>query len=413
MVLKEFSFSVTQTLDKKNLKELVLVFFAVFCHFLTCLNFYSLNNYLKISDTFFSGNQLNSEYWVVVCFIGRILGVCILGKYAQRFGFFKSMHLISGLFLILDILFAIFCFSYQYAHEIDERFYFFRLFYCFLQPGALILPSIYLFNRNHNSNHFMISAYLVLAIFIAKFISYRLKSIQLPCLELWISLPIITTFLSLSIYWHLQKFSVHSKNELSKSQSIPSKVKILSILLGAACATGIFYNHTFLSSFLLNTSIIEPNIIFSRFSYYSLWAFFILPGAKISQRFGFYKTSLISLAILFILSIFPLLSNLTFTLYIAHQLLFAFFSAIFIAPILATLYKLFDPYSDTYHHMLWFVIGFSLCIFIAFFEKDIVFQNSATNIGCYAFSTSLVLCFLVIFKFGPLILSESAHEKSC
>jgi len=51
---------VTQTLDKKNLKELVLVLFVVFCHFLTCLNFYSLNNYLKISDTFFLVTNLET-----------------------------------------------------------------------------------------------------------------------------------------------------------------------------------------------------------------------------------------------------------------------------------------------------------------------------------------------------------------
>ena len=152
-------------------KKLILFYVAIIFQFFSCIDFYCVNSYLQSSqqhsDVFYVFNKLDVSYWLIACFLGRLAGAYAIGKYALRAGFFGSMHLISALFVVFTALFAVSCFSQDYSFDVDNKFYFFRFFYCFLQPAALILPSIYLLNTPPISGQAMISAGLVLAIFIA------------------------------------------------------------------------------------------------------------------------------------------------------------------------------------------------------------------------------------------------------
>ena len=397
--------------DKRHTKEQILIFLAISCQFITGSNFYSINNYLKISEGVF-GNQLDSTQWVVFCFFGRLLGVCILGKYAERFGFFKSMHVVSGLFVTFTTLFLFFCFMHHSFPVTDERFYLFRLYHCFLEPAALFLPYIYLFNKIPSSNHFITGAYLVFGVFLGKVATYGLKFIQAVYPTGWAVIPVITTLLAWGIYGYLQMTSL--KN-LSTDAAIittkpfkipiPLKVKTLSLLLGAACATAIFYNHTFLSHYMHDIAVIDPRFNISGVLYYSLWVLCLIPGVKLTEYFGFLKVARCSLIGLVILTFNPFFTHCPPVIYPTCQVVFAICSAFFVAPLLAVLHKLYTPYPSTFHRMFWYVFGFGLCILFAFFEKTLAFQQGYSGLGWCVFSASLGLCLLA------LLLEDSNCEK--
>lgn len=410
-----------------------LIFLAIVCQFMSGVNFYSLNHYLNLSDVFF-GNQLDSRYWVVACFFGRLLGVVIIGKYAERFGFFRSMQVISGFFVSFSVLFALFCLIPD-ACAIDERFYFFRLCYCFLQPAALFLPCIYLFENIPASYHLGGGAILVFGVFIGEVGAYGLKFIQTQYPIGWTIIPVLTTLIAWGIYGYLQKTSktfvknLSTKDEIeAKTQAepgpepqleaeglnlegveikgvgemklltksmmtyIPLKVKILSFFIGAASATAVFYNHTFLSHYMLDVVVINPQFNFSGISFYVLWAICLIPGIKLTQYFGFLKVACLSLIVMVILTFNPLFFYFPLVMYTVCQILLAIGSAFFMAPLLAGLDELYTPYPSPFQRMFWYVLGFSTCILLAFFEKAFTLRYGFRGLGWCVFNASLGLC---------------------
>ena len=278
---------------KFSLKHQVLICLAVTCQFISCLNFYSINNYLKVSEGVF-GDQLDGSHWVIFSFFGRLLGVCILGKYAERFGFFKTIQVISGLFVIFATLFFLFCFVHHSYHVNFDQFYYFRLYYCFLEPAAIFLPAIYLFKVTSPSRHIILSAVIIFAVFLGQLGAYFLKFIQLLHPTAWAVVPVITTSLSWIIYGYLQndskknqELNVVSQASIADIPLIPVRVKIISTLLGGALAAALFYNHTYFSHYISDIALIDSRFNISGVSYYSLFALFFIPGAVLTRRFGF------------------------------------------------------------------------------------------------------------------------------
>ena len=384
--------------QKISKKILPLIFLAIFCQFLTSLNFYAINNYLQKQGELFIGNQLDSRYWVIACFLGRILGMCVFGVYARCFGFFKSMQAISILFLTLTITFALFIFNEQLLHTLDDQFYFFRFYYCFLQPAALFLPLTYLFCITDSSKHLSLSALSIFSVFSAEVFSFGLKFTQVFYPSLWAILPIITTCFGWGIYCYLQKISANETSATIQLEStmISKEIKILSTALGAASATAIFFNHTFLSHYHTEIVILETHFNLSGVLYYLLWFLFIIPGCMLTKQFGFFKVAQFSLGCLIFLTFNPFFSDAQPFMLIVRQVTFAICSAFFIAPMLAALHNLYEPSRSSSHKILWWTIGFSICIFIAFFEKDFSFRSGFTCFGWCVFNLSLILCLIAL-----------------
>jgi len=384
-------------------KELSLIFIALIGQLFASMNISFLNTYLKgtqgYADAFFASDDLRFVYWMLLTVFGRIFGAYFIGKYADKFGFFKSMIFVSKSFLVLSVFCALFCLTHELSYEINRGFYLLRFFYCFLEPAALILPSLYLLNRSSHLNQYKFSALLIGAVFVAKYASYHLIHLPSALMEFWYVFPLIATALSWGIYSYLAKNSAPLTATIPKSSPMPSQLKILSTLFGAACATGAFYHHFFVSYYSVNINIVDANFDLGSVVYYTLCGLFLFPAAKLCEKFGLYKTARISLGMLFLLGMNSILASPTSTMYAVQQLLFSFFSALFIVPVLVVLhrlYKNFPSFSDT---MFWFMLGFSGCTVLAFCEQQLAQQKGFSGIGWCVYSASIFLCLIAIHKF--------------
>jgi hypothetical protein len=398
-------------------KELIFIFLAIFCQLFASMNMSFLNTYLKgtqgYADVFFASDELRFIYWMLLTIFGRIFGAYFIGKYADKFGFFKSIVFVSKSFVVLSVLCAVFCLTHEISYEINRGFYLLRFFYCFLEPAALIFPSLYLLNRSSHLNQYKLSTLLLAAVFIAKSASYHLIYLPPALMEFWCVLPLIATALSWGIYSYLAKNSAPLTATTSKKSPMPSQLKILSTLFGAACATGAFYHHFFVSYYSVNINIVDANFDLGSVVYYTLCGLFLFPAAKLCEKFGLYKTTRISLVMLFILGMNAILASPTSTMYFVQQLLFSFFSALFIAPILVVLHRLYKSclrFSDT---MFWFMLGFSGCTVLAFCEQQLAKQKGFSGIGWCVYSASIFLCLIAIHKFrSNTILGERSKVDS-
>ena len=397
-------------------KELIFIFLAIFGQLFASMNISFLNAYLKKTqgyvDVFFASDELLFIYWMLLTVFGRIFGAYFIGKYADKFGFFKSIVFVSKSFVVLSVLCAAFCLTHELSYEINRGFYLFRFFYCFLEPAALILPSLYLLNLNDTFSHYKFSTLLTAAVFIAKSASYHLMYLPPALMGFWYVLPLISTALSWGIYSNLAKNSTSLIATTQKKSPMPFQLKILSTLFGAACATGVFYHHFFVSYYSVNINIVDANFDLGSVVYYTLCGLFLFPAAKLCEKFGLYKTTRISLGMLFILGMNSILASPTSIMYLVQQLFFSFFSALFIAPmlVLSRLHKKFSSFSDT---MFWFMLGFSGCTVLAFYEQQIALQKGFSGISWCVYSASIFLCLIAIYKFrSHTILGERSKADS-
>lgn len=383
-------------------KESIFIFLAIFGQLFASMNMSFTNSYLQetkdLSDIFFASNKLVFTYWILLPILGRICGAYFFGKHADRFGILKSILSVSRNFVFLTLLCAVFCFTHEFSHEMDTGLYIIRFLYCFLEPAALILPSLYLLNRRPQ-NQYKLSALLIGAVFVAKSASYHLMYLPPALMKFWYLVPLITTSLSWAIYCHLEKHSESEKAPASNSLPMPFQKKVLNSLFGAACATGAFYHHFFVNYYSVNINIVDARFDLGSVMYYTLCGFFLFPAAKLSERFGLYKTARISLGMLFLLGMNSILASPTSTMYAVQQLLFSFFSALFIAPMMVVLHRLYKKYSSFSDTMFWFMLGFSLCTVLAFFEQQLGFQKGFKGIGWCVYSASIFLCLIAIYKF--------------
>ncbi len=398
-------------------KELIFIFLAIFGQLFASMNISFLNAYLKktqwYDDLFFASDQLLFYYWMLFTVYGRIFGAYFIGKYADKFGFFKSIVFVSKSFIVVSVLCAAFCLTHELGYEINLGLYLFRFFYCFLEPAALILPSLYLLNFNDTFSHYKFSMLLIAAVFIAKSASHHLMYLPPALIRFWYILPLISTALSWGIYSNLAKNSTSLTATTQKKSPMPFQLKILSTLFGAACATGVFYHHFFVSYYSVNINIVDARFDLGSVVYYTLCGLFLFPAAKLCEKFGLYNTTRISLGMLFILGINSIFASPTSIMYLVQQVLFSFFSALFIAPMLIVLHRLYKSclrFSDT---MFWFMLGFSGCTVLAFYEQQIALQKRFSGIGWCVYSASIFLCLIVTYKFrSHTILGERSKADS-
>jgi len=381
-----------------NVKELALIFLAISCQLFACMNLSFLNKHIQIAciqDPFFIQNHLDLTDWILWTTLARILGAYFLGKYAHKLGLSKAILFMSASFTLIAVLGAAFCITQQVSYEAIQGFYIIRFFYCFFEPAALILPALYILDNSSRLDHYKISALLLIAVFVAKSASYHLIYLAPEFLNLWYILAPVTTSSAWIIYRYLGRHSKLKKALISSSAIMPLEIKILAALIGAACATGIFYHHFFASYYSLNIKIVETSADLGSVTYYVLCALFFLPASKLCEKFGLYKTALLSLFALFILGVNSVLSSPDSVMYVAQQVLFSFFTSLFISPALVVLYRVYKNYSNGLAGMHYFVLGFGLCTLLARLEQQVALQK---GLGWCVYSISIVLCFMAIHK---------------
>ncbi len=395
-----------------SLNTLFFTALAVLCQSINFLNFGLINDFLKVyalaSGFFVKSSNIDSNIWVITIFFARIIGVIFLARMAMKIGFLKLIKITSFLYVIIS---AIFVFVVQFNWEFGEitaGIYIAKFFYSFLQTSFEIFPCVYLFQKYEKSNYFLISGLVIGAMSLGRLITSLVKQNIPENPHICFIITLIAATLAWLIYRYIEKHSPSINDSFAKIASVFSSVswkqKALCPLLGAASATIIFFNDMYFRNFISDVLVMDLNFIFHRWIYFIIYIFLLAPAVLLSKRFGFVNMALISLMGLFMLTTFPASTIVHPLIYYTHQTLFASFSAIFSAPLLAPMHTKSAP--KFYIKIVCFTIGFNVCLLLATLEKNIALAFNYTNIGWCTFSASIGLCFIAVWRYSGLLQDE-------
>lgn len=393
---------------KKRL-DLFLIPLAVACQFFSCAGLYFMKYYATslgplnsitlatLVNTFLFG-------WFAFSFIGRVCGAYGIGKYANKVNFFTLIRQITIGHIFVALLVATVCITGEDFYRAYQSFYLARFLYSALMPVTIVLPAIYLFSRYPDSQHIQISAYIAFATFLGKFLAHILVSyVPTPQKQIWYWLPVLASFVSLGLYTYLQKLSpiVIKKTEMIiKYSSTLIHKKILAFIIGAACNAGITYYYSFLTPYLANIVIVKSyGLIKGQPPFYIAFGLFLLPAIKICQKFGVFKTMVISLACIFILGIAIPYMNISDSVYIVLQIVFAFFLAGLVTPSLAVVYKLLKDTHNIFDNIFWVSFGSSVAMLFLAIGSRIGFILHYPLTGMWIFAANILICLLGIFAY--------------
>ena len=242
----------------------------------------------------------------------------------------------------------------------------------------------------------MISACFMICLYMGILVSSRLKNVMMQDFELFCLIPVITSCIAWGLYAYVQKKSESAKDRIIEKASISTNIKILSLFLGAASAAMVLFNPIYLRKCLLDVIVVDSTFQLGGILYYSLFLLMLMPAAKLTEKFGYYKIILWSLFSILILVLIPSSICRNFGFYFVHQILFSSLSAIFISPQFALLYKLFPK--NSYHQFLYYVLGYNLCTCLAFLESKIAHKYMLHGGWC-VYATSIGLCIAALYKF--------------
>ncbi len=397
--------------QSKMFSEIFLISLAVAFQFFSCTGLYYIRSYAdqaNPSSMLTTFSALTSAFlfsWYVFSFIGRISGAYFLGKYSNRDSFFKITHFISiGHIFVAGLIVTICNGGDSYYHNY-HGFYLARFFYSSLSYATIILPTVYLLDKYNESRHILISTYIVLAVFLGKFLAYIFSCYgPAACMHVWYWLPVIGSFLAWGIYAYVEKHSSPSVKKIEtiiKSRPSSFQEKIIGMLIGVACNAGIDYYYFFLTPYLQDIVILQ-NYDFPKMRtlFYIAFGMFLLPAAKICQKFGAIKTMIISLNWMLILGIsipFLPLSNLA---YVIPQIVFTFFLASFAAPSLTILNKIFKNTKSMFDILFWFSLGSSISMLSLGVGSRIGFILHYPLTGMLIFAASILMCLIGIVTYS-------------
>ncbi len=395
--------------DIKRSSELFLIPLAVTCQFFACAGLCFMKSYATshagscsisltaLVNTFMFG-------WLTCSFIGRVLGAYIIGKYANKASFFSVIRLITIGHILVTFLVVTACITGEDFYRTYQGFYLVRFLYSALMPVTIVLPAIYLLSRYPEPQHIQISASIALATFLGKFLAYILVSyLPDPHMRIWYWLPVLASFLSLGIYVYVHK---HTPIVVKKTQTIikyPLSLihkKVLAFVIGAACNVGISYYYSFLTPYLANIVIVKDyGLIWDQPPFYTALGLFLVPAAKVCQKFGSLKIMSISLISLLILGICIPYMNISDTVHIVSQIFFAFFLAGLVAPSLAIVYQLFKNTHNIFNAIFWFSLGSSVSMLFLSVGSRIGFILHFPLAGMWIFAANILMCLVGIFTY--------------
>lgn len=381
-----------------NIRKLVLIFFAISFQLFACLNVSFLNKYLEIfnnPDAFFV-KKLDLTNWIIVTVMARALGAYAIGKYAEKKGVFKAILFVAKAFVFVSVLSAVFCLFLEISEEIRYGLYYVRFLYNLLEPVAFVLPLLYICDHCSHLSRFRLSAVFLVSMFIAKLASYFLVEIPSNFIKFWYVIPFLTTLVANKMYNYIAKSVDLRKEKHVIVDFMPLNIKVFLTFLGASCAAGLFYHHFFGSYYSLNVKIVDVSADLGSVAFYFLCALFFFPAARLCEKYSQYKLILLSLAMLFFLSVVSVFVTLDSVVYIYQQILFSFFSSLLIVPSLVVLYQLYKEYSNIAGVLFYFSLGFGLCTALARLEQEFGLQK---GMGWCVYGISFVSCFLVIYKY--------------
>lgn len=395
---------------KKN-SDLILIPLAVVFQFFSCSGLYFIRAYADQADPLSiltTVSTLTSTFlfsWFTFSFIGRISGAYFFGKYADKNNFFKVMRLVTLGHIFVAFLVVTICIIEEDLHNKYQVFYLARFFYSSVVHVSIILPAMCLLRKYPESQHVLISTYLALAMFLGKFFAYIFSCyVSSIYMHTWHWISVVGSSLSLGIYTYLEKYSGHflNKIETNLTYSTPSiRKKTLAALIGAACNAGIYYYYFFLTPYLADIIIVQHYCcIKGQSPFYTAFGLFLLPSAKICQKFGIFNVMTGSLFGMLILGVsIPCMAISTLS-YTTSQIIFALFLAGLVAPSLAVLYQLFKNTKGMFDAVFWFSLGSATCMLCLGIGSRVGFALNFPLFGMLIFATSITMCLVGAYSYS-------------
>jgi hypothetical protein len=340
--------------------------------------------------------------WFTLAFIGGVSGAYFFGKYATWDNFFKVMYFILAIHIFIAVLIVSICVIEEDFANKYGVFFLARFLYSFSGHITIILPIIYLFKKYNEAQHILISAYIALATLLGKSLAYGFFYSGPRTMHVWYWLPIAGSFLSLGFYVYVGKYLSSMKQTMGPLKYLAPSMyeKVLGMLIGVACNAGVYYPHFFLTPYLRDIIVIQNYTIRTQYLFYVVFGAFLLPAARVCQKFGALKMMTISLSWMFFLGVsIPFLpfSNQGFTI---SLIVFAFFLAGFVTPSFAMLYQLFKNAKDLFDIIFWFSLGSivsALCLGVGG-RIGFIFNVPLTGMLIFSASTLMCLIGIIIYK---------------
>ncbi len=389
--------------------ELLLISLAIFFQLFSRTGLYFIKSTATPSDSasmlmmLSSANSAFLFRWFALAFIGGVSGAYFFGKYVNRNNFFKVINFISVVHIFVAVLIVSVCVTEEDFANKYQVFYLGRFLYSFFGHITIILPAIYLFKRYEESQHILISAYIVLATLLGKSLAYSFFYYGPKSMYIWYWLPVAGSFLSLGLYAYVGKYlspSMKKTQAIFKYSISSMHEKILGMFIGLACTAGIYYPHFFITPYLRDIVVVPNYTTKTQYLFYVAFGVLLLPAAKICQKFSALKIMIISLSWMLFLGVtIPFLpfSNQGF---IASLTVFAFFLAGFVTPCFVVLYQLFKNAKNMFDIIFWFTLGSLISALCLGVGGRVGFILNFPLTGMLIFSASIVMCLIGIITYN-------------
>ena len=203
--------------------EIFLISLAIFCQSFSYID----SHYITATFSALSPSSLNLVVdaflfgWVIIASVGKITGAYFFGKCADKFCFFAVMRLMTAFSLCSAILMLIIVIFGKDFYVFYKCLYIVKLLSGFLIYATIILPAMYLFDRYSSSKRILIGAYIMLAYFFSRFVSYAIAYYN-PVIDtkFFSFIAIALSCIPFFIYAYLKKLpSAGRKIELTKKYS--------------------------------------------------------------------------------------------------------------------------------------------------------------------------------------------------
>jgi hypothetical protein len=339
---------------------------AIFCQCFSYADWYFIKTIFDVVDVKHAHLVLDDflPFWLMIYFIGKLIGAYYFGKMTQSSIYFKIMRFISFIYLAAVFLILIVLVKGQDFYSSYQTLY----CACFLTSLPFyvlpILSSMYFFDRYPPSRHILIGTSIIFALFFSRVI-FRLfiNTVTSEYIKLGSIFIIFVVCLSLFIYVYVEKHTVQASSDsrIFKKSSLSFVQKLNCAFIGTGWNLGYSYYSYFLAPYMKNIYVIDHYTLGGTSICLIAQLFGLFLAIPVYKKLGFLKTLTVSLCCMLVLGLsipFIGISKIFFSLLLCAL---GFFSACGFVPILTILHPYYK--SSKSLTLCWFAAGGAISTF--------------------------------------------------
>lgn len=335
-----------------------------------------------------------------ISFLARIAGGYYLGKFADRYGFIKTMQFICLLYILAGLFLTFFDESNIFKNEI--------LLCCvhgllsFLRWSSFILPAIYIFQHYKKLDRPKHSAFMWTVALLGMMVANLCVSIFTNATHIdWCIAYIMSGILTLVAYSCITTSSEFKPKKVIEESIIQKQAIFLAFLLAGTCGAGITYQYYFIEHYVREVMILKvpgQQVIYSPFWVALLFTF--LPAAHITKNLKTVKIIQISLlGIALSVSLLYMFPSSSYLILFIHQITFAIFFGLFLSPALRFIYRLLQGYNSYFYMNYIFCLGFSCFTLFGSYLAELSFLSIPLQ-GASLIALLMTACLWTDYHYG-------------